>query len=171
MKIKPEIYVLYENGVVIMCTTSRRRLRHVLCKKLKSGELAFKNNNGVPPCRRIKDLLKAVTYVEFSNGRFKTVNNKVEHPDFYQNKEIFVVYVDETPICFTTDVLVGVDAICNKIEEGVATFLPELESDPIEQSKMFRVAIAMEDTQEVLLQLDGVKYDILDNGKLYKTTL
>ena len=171
MKIQSEIYAIYENGFVTMCTTSRRRLRYVLCKKLKSGELVFKNNNGVLPCRRIKKLLKTATHVEFTNGRFKTVNNKVTYPDFYQNKEIFVVYVDETPICFTTDVLVVVDIICQKIESGIATFLPELEFDPIEQSKMFRIAIAMEDTQEVLRQLNGVQYDILDNGKLYKTTL
>ena len=171
MKIKSEIYVLYENGLVSMCTTSRRKLQHILCKKIKAGDIAFQNDNGVAPHKRVKELLKSVTFIEFKNGRFKTVDNKVEHPDFYQNKEIFVVYVDETPICFTTDVLVGVDIICKKIEDGIATFLPELESDPIEQSKMFRVAIAMENTQEVLLQLNGVKYDILDNGKLYKTTL
>ncbi len=171
MKIQSEIYALYENGVVTMCTTSRKRLRYVLCKKLKSGELAFTNNNGMPPCRRIKELLKTVTHVEFTNGRFKTVNNKVEHPDFDQNKEIFVVYIDETPICFTTDIFVGVDIICQKIENGIATFLPELESDPIEQSKMFRIAITMENTEEVLRQLNGVKYHILDNGKLYKITL
>lgn len=171
MKIKPEIYVLYENGIVTMCTTSRRKMERVLYKKIKSGELHFRKDNGETPINRLKSLLRVMTFIEFENGRFKTVENKVEHPDFYQEKEIFVVYIEEIPICFTSDVLVGVDVICNKIEEGIATFLPEFESDPIEQSKMFRVAIAMENTQEVLLQLDGVKYDILDNGKLYKTTL
>ena len=171
MRFKSEIYVLYENGIVSMCTTSRRRLKRILCKKFKAGELAFNNDNGVRPCQRIKELLKAVTFIEFKNGRFKTVDNKVEHPDFYQHKEIFVAYLYETPICFTTDILVLADVISDKIANGDAMFLPELEKDPIEQSKMFRVALAMEDTNEVLKQLHNIKYDIMDNGKVYQIAL
>lgn len=166
MKIKTEIYVLYENGMVSMCTTSRRKLRHILCKKVKNGKLKFRNAVE-QPIRKTKDLLNAVTFIEFNNGRFRTVENKVKYPDFYQEREIYVVYLDEIPICFTTDIVVCGNTIANKIAEGKASFLPEVEQDPIEQSKMFEIAFALESTSTLLSKLQNIKFDILENGKLY----
>ena len=65
MKIKPKIYVLYENGIVTMCTTSRHKMERVLYKKIKSGELHFKKDNVDTPINRLKSLLQVMTFIEF----------------------------------------------------------------------------------------------------------
>ena len=162
-----KIFVLYDiDSNPIMCTTSVHLLKwHLFCGLLNKSIILKDNEfNVLKRYAYIKNQLQINDYVEFANGRIRVFDN---HENNYNHSEIYILYKNETPVLFTTNIVDFGDKIVEYIKRGEATFMPSVYEDPEEQAKLFRVAFALEDANDISERLSGLSLDYVPNGRKY----